>query len=92
MLYTLIIDYKGGTYITQSVSNNRNIAPSECIKIWDTNDIEPIINDEVKNEILLQLKNEELIPLKGLKNVWCGTITINEELMIINLVKTDNAT
>ena len=90
MLYTLIIDYKGGTYITQSVANNVTIAPGECIKNWDNAGSE--IKDEDIHEILNQLKDETFMPLKGLKNIWCGTATINNDLMLLNLVETSNAT
>ena len=91
-LFTMIIDYNGGTYITQATSENYKVAPVECIRKWDISGIEEIINENEKINVMEQLKDEKFVPLKGLKNIWCGTAFLRDKLMLINLVETSNAT
>ena len=87
-LYTLIIDYQGGTYICQSTAEDRYSAPSECIKKWDIKDLAKEINEKDKETILLELQEEEFVPITGVYNVWCGGVILNNEYMQINLVET----
>lgn len=53
-----------------------------------------ILNAEItesdKLEILSELRDEEFVPLNGLVNIWCGSIHVDHELMLLNLVKTDD--
>ena len=35
--------------------------------------------------------DERPIPLQGVKNVWCVSFTIDDELALINFVKTSNS-
>ena len=53
-LFTLIIDYQGGTYICQSTAEDRYSAPSECIKKWDIQDLAKEINEKDKETISLR--------------------------------------
>ena len=91
-LFTLIIDYKGGTYVTQANASDVAAAPAECIKKWNLEGIEEIIHEKDKTEIVEQLKEEEFVLINGMNNVWCGTALLRGELMIMNLVETSNAT
>ena len=59
-LFTLIIDFDGGTYITQSKAESVDDAPSNCIKNWDISDIPNVLTEQDKSLILAQLNEEEL--------------------------------
>jgi len=91
-LYTLIIEFSGGTYLAQALAKNLLSAPIECIKNWDIKGIENEFGENKKQEILLQLKNEKFVPLNGLKNIWCGCVNLNKETVLMNLIKTKNFT
>ena len=91
-IYTLIIDFDGGTYVTQAMSGEIENAPSECIKAWNINDIKNTITEEDKVNILNQLKEEEFVQLRGIKNVWCGSVSLRKISLTLNLVLTKNAT
>lgn len=91
-LYTLIIDFDGGTYVSQAMASKLIHAPSECIKTWDISDIKNILTEEDRGDILNQLQKEEFISLEGIKNVWCGTATLNSKLLTLNLVLTESDT
>lgn len=88
-LYTLIINFDGGIFVTQAMTSEIENAPSECIKEWD---IENIITEQDKDNILSQLKEEDFILLKEIKNVWFGSVMLNNKLLMLNLVLTNNAT
>ncbi|MBU1106240.1 MAG: hypothetical protein KKB51_06205 [Candidatus Riflebacteria bacterium] len=90
-LYTLIIDFRDGTYVTQALANDLLTAPFTCIENWDIRGIEEV-SENCKADILSQLKDEKFVPLNGMKNVWCGCAMLNNKAMLMNLVKTKRAT
>ncbi len=92
MIYTLIIDYIGSTYVLQCVGESPDAAAVNCIKEWNSKDIEDEINTQDKNKILSLLTEQLFISLKGLHNVWCGSIILNNELMLFNIVLTHEKT
>ena len=89
-LFTLVIDFNGGTYITQSEADSLDGAPSSCIENWDISDIPNVLTEQDKSVILAQLKQEEFVPLTGIKNVWCGCVSLHERSLTLNLVRTEN--
>lgn len=91
-LYTLIIDFKGGTFISQCFSSCKVDALYQGILDWDISDIESVITGNTKNILLEDIENEELTKLHGIKNVWACSVFVGEELMLINLVVTKDAT
>jgi len=91
-LYTLFIDYDGATFIAQAKSKSLAKAPSKCIEKWNTEDISSIFSDTDKLEILAQLENEMFVEINGLSNIWCGSVLLNNKLMLLNLVLTKNGT
>ncbi|MGP0175237.1 hypothetical protein ACSVIJ_25635 [Pseudomonas sp. NCHU5208] len=89
-LYTLIMDYDGGTYVSQVVSDDLNFAASKCIESWDISGLENVISELDKKLILMNLKYEEFTPLKGIINVWCGSVLLKGKFIVMNLVLTIN--
>ncbi len=88
-LYTLIIEYDGGTYVMQAYAGSSKTAPSACIKQWDIRDLKDIITEQDKSVILELLKAERLIALSHTLNVWCGSVVLNNKSLIFNLILTD---
>ncbi|WP_261841397.1 hypothetical protein [Aliamphritea ceti] len=91
-LYTLILDFKGGTFISQCLSACKEDALYKGILNWDITGLEDVITDNSRNILLEDIENENSIPLKGMKNVWSCSVFVNEELMLINLVATKDVT
>tara|TARA_R110001592_G_scaffold46416_1_gene147744 strand:- start:3578 stop:3859 length:282 start_codon:yes stop_codon:yes gene_type:complete len=89
--FTLIIDYDGGTYISQATAENIKTAPIACVQNWQTEDIKHLISDQDRNLILEQLTKEEFVSINGLKNIWCGCAELNQHLLTMNLVLTKSA-
>ena len=87
-LYTFIMEYKGGTYISQVEAHNLY----EARKIWagelNTSEIQ-YFGPKAKTQLIEQMNDPENEPveLEGLTNVWCDGATINGSLALINIVK-----
>lgn len=90
-LYTLIIDFNGGTYVIQSEATNILEAPKNCIVNWDISDIPNVLTERDKSTILAQLLETEFVALRGMKNIWCGHLYLHQHFLTLNLVKTENA-
>lgn len=87
-LYTFIMDYNGGTYISQF--ENSGSLSNACLgwaKKLKTSDI--LGFGEKSRKILLeQLKNEEIIPISDLQNCWCLSSLIRNNLALITIIET----
>ncbi|MCP4350393.1 MAG: hypothetical protein GY795_33410 [Desulfobacterales bacterium] len=82
-LYTFVLDYKGGTYISQVTDN----LPEDAVKKWiDKLDPEQI-GIKTASKVISD-PDENISPLDTLKNVWCMTFMIDDELALVNIVKT----
>lgn len=88
-LFTFIMEYLGGTYITQIMSVDLESAINEWINNLDSNQIDGLTlkdkNNLIKNRMFL-----EPILIEGCKNVWNIDTVINKknQIAIINIVKT----
>lgn len=89
-LYTLLIDYDGTTFICQAKSKSLAKAPSKCIRKWNTGDISSLFSNADKLEILAQLDNQTFVAMNGMSNIWCGSVLLNNKLMLLNLILTQS--
>jgi hypothetical protein len=93
-LYTYIMEFRGGTYITQVQSDSL----IDSVLSW-TLQIEKEL-DEIKfvgSKTIIQIRNmisnktiDEPMPLTGLNNVWYLGISVSIGYLRINIVKTKN--
>ena len=74
--YTFILDYLGGTYISQVV---------EKLEIVE---IQGLSENDKQNIILSKFDDEKPILLKKLTNVWHFLISTNKGVGYVNFVKT----
>jgi hypothetical protein len=92
-LYTFIVDYEGGTYISQVTASE----PGSAVLVWAENldiDVIPGLNANVRQDLLQALQqNEEdgcaYTPLNGLIKAWCASTVIQNVYMSINFVETN---
>ncbi|WP_085306503.1 hypothetical protein [Colwellia polaris] len=91
-LYTLILDFKGGTFISQCISPCKEDALYQGVLNWDISAIESVITGNSRNILLEDIENEELTQLQGMKNVWSCSVFVGDELMLINLIATKDVT
>ena len=87
-IYTIITDYKEGTYLSQFEGDNPKQALHNWAKKYDLNQIEGMGESE-RTEVIEELLDEDLMPIKTLSNVWCASSTVNNNLLLIHIVKTN---
>ncbi len=89
VLYTVILDFNGGTYISQV----RAATPTLAAEQWAQTSIfeEALHRDLLRSDLEKIIKDSSLMPLSGLFNVWCiSGITEADSSVLINLVATAN--
>ena len=94
MLYTVVMDYRGGTYISQVDAGN----VAGALETWaDTLDqrsigeLGPRRKAGLTDDIKVQLSSgQEPALLDGLVNVWCAAASTSGGLALINIVATMN--
>ena len=85
--FTIILDFKGGTYISQVKARNPQQA---CLK-WAAQ-IKPVEIADLgaigKTQLQESLVEDTPVLLSGLTNVWCCSARTRNSLALINIVKT----
>ena len=88
-LYTFILDYNGGTYVSQIEGRSLKIVILKWVRQLDLdtirvkNDNKECIETSIKDNI------EEPVLLDGMRNVWCIALRLDRKLAIVNMVKTN---
>ena len=87
-IYTLVLDYKGGTYISQIKARTHKEA---CLKWADQLDPKVIfgMGPTGKASLQKQIAGEEPVLLQGLKNVWCQWSSVHGKGALINIIQTE---
>jgi len=85
-LYTIILEYKGGTYISQIQSES----PTAAVKKWSTTITEHSLAVwGVDRSDLVSLSDDNPVPLENCVNIWCLTGSAKNHLMLLNVVATE---
>jgi hypothetical protein len=89
-LYTFILDFAGGTYISQI---NAPSTISACVKWAEELDISGLkgVGGKNKESLINQMKEEEPRLIDGVINAWCVTAALRGGLALINIVQTESA-
>jgi hypothetical protein len=89
-LFTFIMDFAGGTYISQVDAPSTTTA---CVKWAEELDVSGVkgIGANSKASLINQMKDEEQEPqpLNGIFNAWCTTASLRGGLALINIVRTE---
>lgn len=84
--YTFIVEFKGGTYISQHKSTNL----TEALFIW-ANTLDPnFFTNKIKNQILEKVNDPDNIPtpIISVENVWSSSYVIARSLLLLNIIET----
>ena len=84
-LYTFILEYKGGTYISQCKAKDVLRAIKKYSKLIVNHELLPgsLLRDAIDEEV----KNYSPTPVSGLVGVWVVTPIIKKEMAIINIIE-----
>jgi hypothetical protein len=87
--YTFILEYKGGTYMSQIMSGSPKSAFVKGAKSMEAVEITGL-RWKGKASLIEQMKTNEIASIEGLTNVWCCTALISGRLAIVSIIQTDN--
>ena len=87
-LYTFIMEYAGGTYVSQVTASSPK---SACVKWAQEMDAAQVsgLGRKSKETLIEEMKAEAPVALDGLANSWCATARIRGGLALINIVQTE---
>lgn len=87
-LYTLVLDYHGGTYISQF----RAPGPVEAVTAWcqelEDNQLLGEPSSDVARGILEDAVENRLVEVEDLLGVWCAATTTSGALALLNVIQT----
>jgi len=86
-LYTMILEYKGGTYISQARAESADVAVSKWANAISDHDL---ASWGLTRAEIIRLANDNPIPLESCLNVWCATDSTKEGLMLVNIIATEH--
>lgn len=87
-LYTIVLDYAGGTYVAQVHAGSQNAAFSNWLREHRSQEAagsSPPIADAFNDD------TAELVALEGLTSVWCASAATDNGLALVNVIRTDAA-
>ena len=88
--YTFIMDYRGGTYVSQI---NASSIEAACVS-WARNLEVSAIYDfgsKSREKLIEQMESESPVLLDGLINAWCASALICKGMALINIVQTEKS-
>lgn len=86
-LYSIFLEYRGGTYISQIESSN----PFDALQEWAASLSEEELTEwSLKREALLTaIRDGSLVPLGQRVNVWClSGVDEEDQQMLLNIIST----
>lgn len=86
-IYTMILEYKGGSYVTQIISNNEVAAMQGWVEQLRFGSVADDVADEVADAFEANPEFDPT-PITGLKNVWCEAATSHQELALVTIIAT----
>jgi len=88
-LYTYLLEFRNGTYITQVSANTvQQSMPKWINHLKAEFDEIKYLNNQSILEIEQELTEEQPILLKGKQSVWCLSFTIKQGVGLVNIVET----
>ena len=86
--YTLIMDFGGGTYISQVDAGTPKDAMTTAVRNLEVSEI-PGLGQATKGKLLKEIIDDDPTPIRGVNNVWCLMTGMGSRLALFNLIKTD---
>lgn len=83
-LFTFLLEYDGGTYISQVRGNS----PSAALKKWTAEFRVAGLTKARREELVRGLTGDVLTAISGARGVWCLSATCGRKLALMNIVET----
>jgi hypothetical protein len=89
-LYTVLLDYAGGTYTSQMTAYDEHDAFRRWTESLRVHGSVGTVSDEVA--AAFAAADDQLVQLDGLVGVWCASASATKGLALINIVRTATGT
>lgn len=89
-LYTFIMGFKGGTYISQVHAENEKVACREWAEALEVDEIKGF-GIKTHQALFAELEDEEPTPIATTKNVWIITLLLLGHFSMVHIIKTDES-
>jgi len=87
LLFTLVMDYDGGTYISQGTGESIMDGFISSINNQCISEI-PEFSSSFNSEIISQVIDDGHVNVAGVTNVYCSSCEVGGKLAILNLIAT----
>lgn len=89
-LFTLVFDYRGGTYVRQVEADDPKAATNEWLRVGG-HEQSSWLNAESTRTLRERLAEDAPCPVDGMRNVWCWTAVADDHLVVVHVILTENA-
>ena len=86
MLYTVVCEFHGGTYVAQVRANDEIQAVRHWADLVRTDRPIPRVSAHLARNAVRDLESHGLTPLDGLQGVWCFTAIVGQDVALGNLI------
>ena len=85
-LYTILLDYAGGTYVAQTGATDEKAAVRDWLGKLRSDRVAGAVSEEVA--AAFDGAMDSPLPLGGLAGAWCVSVSARQGLALVNIVKT----
>lgn len=91
-LYTFIMEFQGGIYISQVNENSVELACLEWINNLEISEIENFEESD-RTDFIEEIKTDKPTKIEKVLNVWClSFLAQKNNLALVNIIQTNNVT
>ena len=87
-LYTLVLDFHGGTYITQFDADTAVDAVAAWCRELQDEQLLGEVSSDVAEGIMIDAIQNRLVEVEGLHGAWCAAATVEGQLALLNVIIT----
>ena len=87
-LYTLVLDFHGGTYISQFDADTPQDAVAAWCKELCDNELLGQISHAVAEGVMVDAIENDLVEVDGLHGAWCAAASVEDQLALLNVIIT----
>lgn len=87
-MFTFVVDYKGGTYVSQVSARNVCVAITAWTRVANWQAMGIRVSDSFEKRLARELAEETPVPLEGMTNVWCIAPRLGRSMATVNIVAT----
>jgi hypothetical protein len=85
-LFTVILEFDGGTYISQfQATSAHSAAAKHAARLIGNRQMSTLVN---RRRLADALAVEQPVAIEGVRNVWCCSASVGERFALVNIVAT----